>query len=596
MPGEPPGRFGKYAVVRKIASGGMADVYLCRYEGEAGFRKRVAVKAIHPKFSGDPRFRGLFVREARLAASFSHPNLVQVFDFGREGDSYFLAMEYVEGWNLAQAFAQARQRSLPVPIGVWRHWILGILSAVGFLHRRGVLHRDLTPSNVLLSRGGAVMVADFGIALAARWGSPAGNPLAGKAGYLAPELAGGGNGSASSDLFAVAVIAAELLLERRLFEGRSREEVLTRVRAHDERSVPLDGVPALLRPVIARGLAVDPARRFASASEFAGEISRAIPESIRAGELESYWDLLFPLVVPDEETVAVGDGNDGFGPTLVRERRALYGKGRGRILGIGIASALVAAGVGGVILWRGRGPEPARVVDPSAGSSGTPARESSQEPSSRRPHAELPRDKASPEREPKVHSTERGEPPVMVRGGRPAQTAGRPAPDVPMESNGDREGRSVSTAPPIGVVLETDPPGAMVLLEDGTRLGRTPLSIDVQAWRGNRITLEMEGYDRRTVPVGALAGMSRFRMELERQMGTVDVIQAIPWAKVYEGDRYLGDTPMPSVKLPAGEHRLRFVNEPLGVEKTETIVVLPGRNPKLIVTLVGGAAPPPPHP
>src|SRR5574341_76955 len=265
MSARPPGRFGRYVVVRKIASGGMGDVYLCRYEGEEGFRKKVAVKAIHPRFSGDPRFRELFVGEARLAASFSHPNLVQVFDFGREGDSYFLAMEYVEGWNLAQAAAQARQRSFPVPIGVWRHWLLGILSGVGYLHGRGIVHRDLSPSKVLLSRGGAVMVADFGIAIAARRASPAGDPFAGKAGYLAPEVAAGGNGSASSDLFSVAVMAAELLMSRRLFEGRTRDEVLERARTHDERSVPLDGVPAPLQSVLAKGLAADPAKRVASA-------------------------------------------------------------------------------------------------------------------------------------------------------------------------------------------------------------------------------------------------------------------------------------------------------------------------------------------
>jgi len=91
-----PRRFGKYRVLRGIASGGMSEVYLCLLPGEEGFRKRVAVKAVRPERAGDPRFRELFVREARLAASLSHPNLIQVFDFGKEGDACFLAMEYVE--------------------------------------------------------------------------------------------------------------------------------------------------------------------------------------------------------------------------------------------------------------------------------------------------------------------------------------------------------------------------------------------------------------------------------------------------------------------------------------------------------------------
>ena len=90
-----PDRFGKYRVLRRIASGGMAEVYLCRLTGEEGFRKRVALKVVHPRLADYPRFRELFAREARLAASLSHPNLVQVFDFGREGDAHYLAMEYV---------------------------------------------------------------------------------------------------------------------------------------------------------------------------------------------------------------------------------------------------------------------------------------------------------------------------------------------------------------------------------------------------------------------------------------------------------------------------------------------------------------------
>ena len=138
-------------------------MYLCRLSGEQGFRKRVALKVVHPRHADDPRFRELFFREARLAASLSHPNLVQVFDFGREGDAHFLAMEYVEGWNLAQAAEQARQLRVPVPPGVWRHWVDGIWSGLAYLHEKGVVHRDVSPGNVLVARNGAVKITDFGI-------------------------------------------------------------------------------------------------------------------------------------------------------------------------------------------------------------------------------------------------------------------------------------------------------------------------------------------------------------------------------------------------------------------------------------------------
>src|SRR5512139_1545319 len=201
----------------------MAEVYLCRLSGEQGFRKRVALKVIHPRHADDPRFRELFSREARLAASLSHPNLVQVFDYGREGDAHFLAMEYVEGWNLAQAAEQARQLRIPLPPGVWRHWVDGIGSGLAYLHEKGVVHRDVSPANVLVARNGAVKITDFGISRAA--GDRQGNDgtRAGKSGYLAPERIRGEGATASSDLFAAGVIFVELRIGRRLFDGEGPE-------------------------------------------------------------------------------------------------------------------------------------------------------------------------------------------------------------------------------------------------------------------------------------------------------------------------------------------------------------------------------------
>ena len=247
-----PDRFGKYRVLRRIASGGMAEVYLCRLSGEQGFRKRVALKVVHPRYANDPRFRELFAREARLAASLSHPNLIQVFDFGREGDAYFLAMEYVEGWNLAQAAEQARQLHLPISPGVWRRWVDGIGSGLAYLHEKGVVHRDVSPANVLVSRNGAVKITDFGVSLAARDGQAGDGTRAGKSGYLAPERIGGEEATASSDLFAAGVISVELLLGRRLFEGDAPEGPLDAIRRFEARTLPLPGVSPALAGISAK--------------------------------------------------------------------------------------------------------------------------------------------------------------------------------------------------------------------------------------------------------------------------------------------------------------------------------------------------------
>jgi hypothetical protein len=135
------------------------------------------------------------------------------------------------------------------------------------------------------------------------------------------------------------------------------------------------------------------------------------------------------------------------------------------------------------------------------------------------------------------------------------------------------------------VRIETDPPGASVLLESGVSIGKTPLQTDVASLAGRKVVLSRDGYERQSVPADALAAGPVFRAELQPMIGTVEAIQAIPWAKVYLGNRLLGETPLSAVRLPVGEQRLRFVNEPLGIDRVKIIVVRPGDNPKIIVPM-----------
>ena len=184
----------------------------------------------------------------------------------------------------------------------------------------------------------------------------------------------------------------------------------------------------------------------------------------------------------------------------------------------------------------------------------------------------------------------------------PAVASVSPAvpPAVPAERSSPRPGspppvppqHPASPATPVRplarlVRIETDPPGASVLLESGASVGKTPLRMDVASLAGRKVVLSMEGYERQSVPADALAAGPAFRAELIPLIGTVEAIQAIPWAKVYHGNRLLGETPLTAVRLPAGEQRLRFMNEPLGVDQVKVIVVRPGDNPKIIVPMTG---------
>jgi len=517
----------------------MAEVYLCRLTGEEGFRKRVALKVVHPRHAENARFRELFAREARLAAGFSHPNLVQVFDFGREGDDHFLAMEYVEGWNLAQAAEQARQRHVPISPGVWRRWVEGIGSGLAYLHERGVVHRDVSPSNVLVARNGAVKITDFGISRAAGDARKNEGTGAGKTGYLAPERIRGEGATSSSDLFAAGVISVELLLGRRLFEGDGLEATLDRIRRFDARTLPLPGVPPELAGVLRKSVAADPADRYTGAAGFLVDLARVGPPPASAPVMADFWDALFPAT-QEEETAPDPAPERESRPAMIKEPEGRYG-GRGRTVQAGAAAVFAAVVVGGVLLWKEVRQRP--TIDPA-------------------PVSVAP-----------------GIPAVPVPPVAPAVSPAVPRTPDPHATPGKPMARLVR--------VETDPPGASVLLESGASVGKTPLQVDLASLAGRKVVLSKDGYERQSVPADALAAGPGFRAELQPLVGTVQAIQAIPWAKVYLGNRLLGETPLTAVRLPAGEQRLRFVNEPLGVDQVKVIVVLPGDNPKIIVPMTG---------
>jgi len=546
-----PDKFGKYRVLRRIASGGMAEVYLCRLTGEQGFRKRVALKVVHPRHADDSRFRELFAREARLAASLSHPNLVQVFDFGREGDACFLAMEYVDGWNLAQAAEQARQLHVPISPGVWRHWVDGIGSGLAYLHEKGIVHRDVSPSNVLVARNGTVKITDFGISRAAGDGQGSEGTRAGKSGYIAPERIRGEGATASSDLFAAGVISLELLLGRRLFQGEGPEEVLEGIRRFNARTLPLPGVSPELAGLLRKSVAALPADRYPRAADFLLELARVGPPPASAPVMSDFWDALFPAQ-REEETVPDAEAEPEFRPAMVKEPEERYGR-KGRTLQAGVA-VFAAVVVGGVLLWKEVRQRPTIDAAPVSVAPGIPVA-----PAVPAVPATVPPERKSPHPD-------------------------SPPPATPRHANS-----SATPVKPVArlVLVETDPPGASVLLESGASIGTTPLQMDMASLVGRKVVLSKEGYERQTVPADALAAGPAFRAELHSLIGTVEAIQAIPWAKVYLGNRLLGETPLTAVRLPAGEQRLRFVNEPLGVDQVKIIVVRPGDNPKIIVPMAG---------
>jgi hypothetical protein len=267
---------GKYLLGERIGVGGMAEVFTATYSPEGGFERRVAVKRVLAQFSEREEFVALFRREAELGAQLAHPNLVQVLDFGRHLESWFLAMEFVDGVSLQGLIKSLGRKGEQLPVAACLYVLCEVAQGLAYLHEKrssdgarvGLVHRDLNPPNVLLSTIGEVKLSDYGVA---RWQSSSEltveGTLRGKLAYMAPEQVEGGSPTLAWDLFALGVTAHETLTGQRLFKGPGEVELLRAVL--DSHVAP----PSQLRPGLAPQvdalvmalLERDPARRLASA-------------------------------------------------------------------------------------------------------------------------------------------------------------------------------------------------------------------------------------------------------------------------------------------------------------------------------------------
>ena len=272
-----PLAFGRYLLTERIAIGGMAEIFGAKIVGAMGFEKSVAIKRILPHFASDPVFVAMFVTEAKLVCHLEHPNIVQVFELGELAGQYFIAMERVNGLDtrrLWRTLAKQRQR-LP---GVLALFVTAeLLRGLHYAHRAcgpdgrplGVVHRDVSPSNILISLRGDVKLSDFGIALVQQESATQAGTLKGKYGYMSPEQVTGLAVDGRSDLFSAGIVLAELLLGRRLFAAQNDFETLNRV--VNVRLDVLDrhaaALPLAVVAILRRMLARRPDDRFSSAQE-----------------------------------------------------------------------------------------------------------------------------------------------------------------------------------------------------------------------------------------------------------------------------------------------------------------------------------------
>jgi serine/threonine-protein kinase len=276
----------RYELICPIAEGGMASVWVARLRGKHGFEKLVAIKTILPRFAGDERFREMFLDEARIASRIEHPNVVQIFDLGEEQDVLYLAMEYVDGDSLSKLNRSCQKKGVTIPTGV----VLRVLAdACAGLHEAhelkdaggeplGIVHRDISPHNILISTKGIVKLIDFGIAKtdSGDAADTESGVLKGKIQYMAPEQALGRSVDRRADVWAVGAILYHLLTGRAPYDGDNQLATLHLLGAGLPPPPLAPEVHPALAAVVRKALAHEPSKRYGTATELREAIERAM--------------------------------------------------------------------------------------------------------------------------------------------------------------------------------------------------------------------------------------------------------------------------------------------------------------------------------
>ncbi len=276
-------RLGRYELLSSIAQGGMAAVWVARMQGEHGFEKLVAIKTILAQFSADPRYEAMFLDEARIIANIRHPNVAQILDLGSDDALPYLVLEWIEGDSLSLLQRAAAQNKLPIPVPVALHVLARMCAGLHAAHmlcdrsgkRLNVVHRDVSPQNVLLSSTGEVKLIDFGIAKALDQMSQETHTgvLKGKISFMSPEQANGDRLDARADIWAAGVVLYQLLCGELPFRGESQLKTLHQIRSR-VRPPPISGLPTVLQKLLDRMLEPNRELRIGSAAELESEVER----------------------------------------------------------------------------------------------------------------------------------------------------------------------------------------------------------------------------------------------------------------------------------------------------------------------------------
>ena len=597
-------RFGNYFLLKKIATGGMAELYKAKKSGEQGFEKLLAIKLILPHHATNEDFITMFIDEAKVAALLNHQNIVQIYDLGKIEDSYCIVMEYVRGKDLKSVISRGLKTLKRLSIEHACYITSALLGGLSYAHRkkdRGqdlkIVHRDVSPQNVLISYEGEVKIVDFGIAKAATQSRETKvGLLKGKISYMSPEQARGKPLDMRSDIFSSGIVLYEMLTGKKLFQGDTDLNSLEKVREAKVEPLPTElnkSVPKELEAILLKSLALEPTDRYQTASEmdealqsfmrmsgysggnylsqYMSELFRDdIEEELRE---EEAWDHTLVSSILEQDTIASSTlavhAKPAHKPVPAPENPQPAAKApatpktprpdtrelkRGMPAWLKVAALLAVVVSGGAFWLNARETSHAEAAKPQTQATApvtppeTPAPVSS-------PVAQAA---ATP-------ATEATPAPVAVKS---VENKPAPAPEKPKPAKVQTATTRPAAPVKASVSINSEPSGARIFI-DGEDTGRsTPATIgDLSPDRPYKVRVALNGYGSYDEVVTPQAGRtSGVRAALAQQFGSF-TIDAKPWFFVFIDGDNKGTTPLAGIKLAAGEHSMMIQNPKQNIKK-----------------------------
>ncbi|MDP2314588.1 MAG: serine/threonine-protein kinase [Pseudomonadota bacterium] len=642
-----PEVFGKYFLVDKIAMGGMAEIFKAKTFGHGGFENLLVIKRILSHLSDNEQFVRMFMDEAKVSALLQNANIVRIYDFGRLRDNYFIAMEHVEGKDVKLILRKLAERRKLLPREFAVYIAMEAAKGLDYAHKRttlqgqplSIVHRDVSPSNLLVSYNGEVKVADFGIVKAANCAEDTdAGMLKGKFEYMSPEQASGKDLDRRSDIFSLGIILHEMLTGRRLFKSDDEIKTLERIKSGDvdPPSTLNPSVPARLDEIVMRALAKDPGDRFQDARELHAELLEFLyPASpdLTQQSLAHFMAELFADEVSQERArleegtrlaLALHEANQSveLEPEWEEESPSTRTRGGGPLepapappqskfpYVVAVLALLLSAGTAGFFLTR-PGAEPApttgiAAVSPQTGSVqlkvGPVAGTITVDGLLVDEGTNVTVGDLAPGTDHIVQVAAEGygtytETVTVAAGDRVmlkvtlVPTPATPGAQVRREPR-DNSPRGSSSAPPPGEVnvaiasFASTPSGADVFV-DGKLVGKTPVEWD-DGTAGNRYGVEyrLSGYEtlRFTANLPRAGGREPFERNLSERAkaeGKLSVNVSGGWAEIYVEGKKIGDTPIFGYALPAGSYAVRARNDGIGLDQTKQVTVKAGETATL---------------